>query len=335
MRWRTIWTIFVIMLVVAFGLVVAWDRFGTNPAPAANDAPRPVAAVNGVLITQPMVDRELTVSRFNVAEPLPPLSGDDLERAREEALNQLISRQLILQAAVRQGFTLDESFIKKRAELLFGSPNEAAFQQALEQANITYDDVLWWVGQIITVEEFTTQVVMAEAAPEERQQVYNEWFNQQRAKAQITYPEGQPQAAQALVGEPAPNFTLATPAGQPVSLADYSGRVVLVNFWATWCPSCISEMPEYEQVYQQKAPEFVVLGVNLQEGAGHVQQYADGLGVTFPVLLDEDGRVTTGQYQVTGMPGSFIIDRQGKIFYRHLGPMNIDTLTAKLAELGL
>ena len=60
-----------------------------------------------------------------------------------------------------------------------------------------------------------------------------------------------------------------------------------------------------------------------------------GLGLTFPVLLDEDGRVTTRQYQVTGMPGSFLIDPQGVIFYRHVGPLNAETLRAKLAELGL
>jgi cytochrome c biogenesis protein CcmG/thiol:disulfide interchange protein DsbE len=97
-------------------------------------------------------------------------------------------------------------------------------------------------------------------------------------------------------------------------------------------------MPDYEQVYQHhggRAGDFVVLGVNLQEGQRQVEDYATGLGLTCPVLLDEDGRVTTRQYQVTGMPASFIIDRQGVIFYRHLGPMYVETLQAKLAELGL
>jgi peroxiredoxin len=75
--------------------------------------------------------------------------------------------------------------------------------------------------------------------------------------------------------------------------------------------------------------------VNLQESQAHVSEYAAGLGVTFPILLDSDGQVTTRQYQVTGMPGSFIIDRQGKIFYRHVGPLSAETLAAKLAELGL
>jgi peroxiredoxin len=95
-------------------------------------------------------------------------------------------------------------------------------------------------------------------------------------------------------------------------------------------------MPAYEQVYQQyDQADFVVLAVNFQENPAQVGQYVAGLGLTFPVLLDQAGNVTSRQYQVIGMPASFIVDRQGKIFYRHLGPMNVETLQAKLAELGL
>jgi peroxiredoxin len=94
-------------------------------------------------------------------------------------------------------------------------------------------------------------------------------------------------------------------------------------------------MPDYEQVYQQTQPDFVVLGINLQEDAAHVQQYASGLGLSFPVLLDQDGRVTNQQYRITGMPGSLIVDRDGKIYYRHVGPMTAKTLSQKLQELGL
>nr|HMQ52336.1 TlpA disulfide reductase family protein [Anaerolineae bacterium] len=123
--------------------------------------------------------------------------------------------------------------------------------------------------------------------------------------------------------------------GQAVSLSDYAGQIILLNFWATWCTSCLTEMPAYEQVYQAYQPDLVVLAINLQESVPEVQQYAAGLGLSFPVLLDRQGLVTNQQYQVTGMPGSFIIDRQGQIYYRHLGPMSADTLTTKLAELGL
>ena len=161
----------------------------------------------------------------------------------------------------------------------------------------------------------------------------------QRSSATIkSFVAGENEITQTLVGDAAPDFTLTALAGQAVSLADYRGQVVLVNFWATWCPSCLSEMPDYEQVYQkhgQGQGDFMILAVNLQEEVEQVSQFTTGLGVTFPVLLDQDGQVTTRQYQATGMPASFIIDKQGHIFYRHLGPMSRDVLEAKLAELGL
>ena len=93
-------------------------------------------------------------------------------------------------------------------------------------------------------------------------------------------------------------------------------------------------MPDYEAVYRQKAPDgFVVLGVNLQENAEHVQQFSKGLGLSFPILLDQDGQVTIRQYQLIGMPGSVIVDRTGRIHYRHIGPMSGAVLVEKLDEL--
>jgi len=336
--WRLAWTIFVVGGVILFGVIVGWTRLQTETAqPPAEAGPQQVAAVNGVALTQQMVDRELKVSRLNVAQPLPPLQGDDLARAREEALNQLITRQIILQEASRQGFALEQDFIEQRVDLLFGSYGDDALDEALAQADLNRADLLWWAGQIFTVEAFTTQVIMAGARPEQRQAVYNSWLNQQQAQAQITtFEAGQAQTRQILrPGQPAPDFTLSSVDGRQVTLSDYSGQVVLVNFWATWCPSCVTEMPDYEQLYRQHTPDFVVLGVNLQESPDHVQQYATGLGLSFPVLLDDDGTVTSRQYQVTGMPGSFIIDRTGTIFYRHIGPMSGQTLATKLTELGL
>lgn len=315
------------------------EIFTETPLPAQQGLPQVVAVVNGETITRDMVESELKISRLNVIDPLPPLTGEDYDRAVEEAVNQLVNRHLILQAAARQNFALDDAFVEDRADLLFGSTGAEALQTALEQSNATRDELLWWVREIFTVEKFMTDVVMAGAAPAERQNVYNNWLNTRRAEAEIKiYLNGEEQTLLALVGEPAPDFTLTTPDGRPVSLSDYTGKVVLVNFWATWCSSCVTEMPDYEQVYQQYGRgerDFVVLGINFQESAAQVQQYANGLGVTFPVLVDQSGSVTNRQYQVTAMPASLIIDKRGLIFYRHLGPMSGETLTAKLKELGL
>ncbi len=337
-RWSLVWTLFVVVLVIGFALGVGWWQLQPRTTSVNESAgQQPVAMVNGVVITQDMIERELMVSRFNVADPLPSLQGVDLERATDEALNQMITRQIILQAASREDFTLADDFIAQRVNLLFGSYGDNVLTEALNQAQLSQSDLSWWVKEIFTVEEFTTQVIMAQASPTERQQVYNEWLNTQQGQTQVNvFEAGQAQTRPVLgAGQTAPNFTLSTVEGRQISLSDYAGKVVLVNFWATWCPSCVSEMPDYEQIYQQYNPEFVVLGVNLQEGSDHVAQYANGLGLTFPVLLDSDSRVTTYGYQVTGMPGSFIINRDGTIYYRHVGPMTVETLTTKLAELGL
>lgn len=314
------------------------------PAPAASATtdealPQVVMAVNGVAITRDMVEAEIKVSRLNVVEPLPQLEGADLARAQEEALNQLVTRQLILQAATRQGFRLDDEVVQQRVDLLFGAYGDDVLDEALSRVEANREDVSWWVREIFTVEGFTTEVVMAGAAPEQRQRVYNDWLNEQRAAAEIIDDTQRGAASlQALVGEPAPAFSLPTPDNRQVALTDYQGKVVLLNFWATWCPSCVVEMPDYERVYQKYGrgqEDFVILGINLQEDGAYAQEYAAGLGVTFPILLDQDGQVTTRHYQATGMPASFIIDREGNIHYRHLGPMSGELLEEKLTELGL
>lgn len=328
-------TLVVLALVIVAG--AGWFRLIAPTPPSAETGPQVVAVVNGAAITNPMIDREVNTSRFNVLAPPPPLTGDDLALARDEALNQLVSRQLILQAARRQGFSLSDAEVAERVDLLFGTATPAELDAALARSGLTRDDLRWWIGQIFTVEAFTTDVLLADVPPDDRQAVYNSWYNNLRAEAEIQFPgrSDADAAAQALPGQPAPDFTLTGLDGRPVSLADYRGKVVLVNFWATWCPTCVTEMPDYEQVYRQFSPDFVVLGVNLQESPAQVEKYAAGLGLSFPVLLDADGQVTNRQYRVTGMPGSFIINRDGVIFYRHAGPMPAQTLLNKLADLGL
>ena len=245
-----------IIIGTAFATVFVLYMFGgtlfLEPEPEST-LPDYVATVNGEAITLRMVETELKVSRLNLVQAMPALSGEDLRRASEEALNQLISRHLVLQAAAQAGFQLDDAFIQKRVDILFGSYGDEILDEALKQAGATRADVFWWVSELTTVEEFTVQVVMAEASPENRQRVYNDWLNKQQAKAVIkTYWDETRETFTAIQGNPSPDFTLTTLSGQSVSLADYRGKVVLLNFWATWCPSCIAEMPDYEVVYQKQ-----------------------------------------------------------------------------------
>lgn len=113
---------------------------------------------------------------------------------------------------------------------------------------------------------------------------------------------------------PAPGFTLPDPAGNPVALSDFRGRYVLLNFWATWCPPCLREMPSMERLSTSVSKSsFVVLGVSLdKEGAAKVNPYLERLGVTFPIVLDIDSKIAT-VYGARDLPSTFLIDPQGRV----------------------
>ncbi len=114
-------------------------------------------------------------------------------------------------------------------------------------------------------------------------------------------------------GYPAPDFTLETLAGEAVTLSDLQGQVVLINFWATWCPPCRAEMPAIQEVYEEYRDQgFTVLAVNERESQGRVATFMDELGLTFPVPLDRDGRVFR-RYRVNALPSTFFVDREGII----------------------
>jgi thiol-disulfide isomerase/thioredoxin len=107
---------------------------------------------------------------------------------------------------------------------------------------------------------------------------------------------------------------------QPVSTTDLRGKVVLVNFWATWCAECRPEMPVLEALHRELAPRgFVVIGVNAREERGAVHRYAVELGLTFPLVLDPDGRINA-LYGVVGIPTTFLIGRDGRAIAFAVGP---------------
>lgn len=122
-------------------------------------------------------------------------------------------------------------------------------------------------------------------------------------------------------GDPAPNFTLRGLDEKMVSLADYRGKVVLLNIWATWCPPCVEEMPSMQKLYQAlKGEAFEILAVSLDEsGAAAVAPFMKKHNLTFPAPIDAKGTLQK-LYQTTGIPESFIIDKQGIIREKVIGP---------------
>ena len=116
-----------------------------------------------------------------------------------------------------------------------------------------------------------------------------------------------------VVGTPAEDFQLVDLKGKTQSLHDYRGKVVLLNFWATWCKPCTTEMPAMQTTYDRLADRgFVVLAINELEDDAKVREHIRQYGHTFPVLMDRDNKVAN-QYGVYGLPVSVFIDEQGVV----------------------
>lgn len=117
----------------------------------------------------------------------------------------------------------------------------------------------------------------------------------------------------------APAFALKDQSGKQIGLKELRGRVVFLNFWATWCPPCIQEMPAMEKLHQELQKDgLVILAVNFQEGPERVRDFFTEHNLTFTALLDRDGKVAE-LYQALALPVSVIINKRGEIVGRAVG----------------
>jgi peroxiredoxin len=124
-------------------------------------------------------------------------------------------------------------------------------------------------------------------------------------------------ALAADMGKPAPQFDLPSRDGKDVSLAQYRGQVVMINFWASWCGPCRQEMPLLESMYKTYGKRgFVLLGVNVEPDSNAANNWLKQTPVSFPVLYDTQSKVSQ-LYNVTGMPTTVMIDRKGNVRMIH------------------
>jgi cytochrome c biogenesis protein CcmG, thiol:disulfide interchange protein DsbE len=137
-----------------------------------------------------------------------------------------------------------------------------------------------------------------------------------------------------LVGRPAVTFALTSYAGAPMSLESLRGKVVLLNFWASWCyPACYEEAPVLEgawRAYRERG--LVVLGVDIQDTEAAASRFIKEFGLTFPNAPDPKGKVSI-DYGVYGVPETFVIDRAGIVRFKHIGAMTPSVLEQKIVPL--
>lgn len=137
-----------------------------------------------------------------------------------------------------------------------------------------------------------------------------------------------------VVGSPVPDFELSRLDGAPQKLSSLKGTPVMINFWATWCPPCKQEMPLLEKTGKKYAGKMVIFGVDYEEEPGAVRPFIQGMGITYPVLLDRTGNVAD-RYFVKDFPYTFFVDRAGVLRAQHLGLLSEDQLLQYLQTIGI
>lgn len=135
-------------------------------------------------------------------------------------------------------------------------------------------------------------------------------------------------------GHPAPDFTLETLDGGSLSLSDFRGKPVLVNFWATWCGPCRAEFPDFQEASVDNADNLVIIGINntATDQLSEVPKFVEEMGVTFPIVLDKTGDVARA-YQIFGLPTSVFINSEGEVVEVFTGPIDKAYIESKLSDL--
>ena len=110
--------------------------------------------------------------------------------------------------------------------------------------------------------------------------------------------------------------------GNIIELSDLRGKVVFLNFWATWCRSCVSEMADMQNLHQKlKGTPFAMVAINIKESPSHVKNFLETQNLTFTTLLDPDG-ITLGRFGVRALPTTLILDKSGQLIDTIIGPRN-------------
>ncbi len=125
----------------------------------------------------------------------------------------------------------------------------------------------------------------------------------------------------------APDFSLPLLDGRTLKLSDLRGKVVVIDFWSSWCPPCVEEAPALESVYRQyQGTDVEFVGVAIWDKKDAVQGHVQRFGVTYPNGIDEKGRIAIS-YGVIGIPEKYIVDRDGRLVRKYIGPVSAGTLT--------
>lgn len=298
-----------------------------------------VATVNGQPITGAAWDRAVRVDTAMNA-----LAGRSAPRP-DDILARLTNEKLLLASGKSYpAFTTADAEARVQKLLAGWQATEPQLLDVLAAVNLSRQDLLEHILDLLAVEAVMQQFTTEGVDP-------NAWLEQARAQNASATPATsgtllQPETVAAILATPepdlpvqpypdalAPDFSLYTLNNEPINLKALRGKPALLNFWATWCPPCRQEMPDLQAAYEQYGADLNFLAVNVKESAGVIAPFVQEMGATFPVLVDEDGAVSGGLYEVSGIPTTFFLDARGVIVARHVGPLTEDTIASYLQPL--
>ena len=156
-------------------------------------------------------------------------------------------------------------------------------------------------------------------------------FNDSTPKSESTNNNLLTTAKSDMINDAAPNFTLYTLDGDEVKLSDYLGKVVILDFWATWCPPCRKGIPDLISIQNEYKDDLVVIGISLDQPATQDQllPFIESYGINYPIVLG-DLEVSAAYGNIQAIPTSFIIDQEGNIINKHIGLVPRSTLVEEI-----
>lgn len=312
---------FIVVLLLILPACNGWPAQETGAGSSAPGEPADpvVLRINEIDYTQSQLDEELAFDRAIHYVT----TGTELTHQDPVAkLDRLSTSFFIDQQAKAAGITVDESETKAALNTFVQERNISitALEAALASQGYSLDEFIQTnVARTARVEKFLNDVILAGAKTQAQQQEkLAAWLDEIKDNNHIEILYKPPEEAP-LVGAVAPDFSLTNLNGETITLSQFRGQPVVVNFWATWCVPCRREMPAFQKAFEvHQGQGLVILALNLEEDAALVEPFVDELGLDFEILYDSQGQVRQ-EYQVTGLPRTLFIDRHGIIKHIQVG----------------
>lgn len=301
----------------------------TSPTPAMDTI---VAQVNQQTITLAQLETSLAVDRALYYLT----TGQDLLKQDPSAkLEWLATSYLIDQQAQQADITVSDQVIMNTLAQNLQERNATLDQleKALSQQGVNLDNYKDNIARTLRAEKYINEVILQTNPTDPlAQERLATWLKdiQTNANIDIIY---QPATTAPIIGGLAPDFTLTNLKGESISLSQFKGQPVIINFWATWCIPCLKEMPVLQTAFEaHKNDGLIILGINRAETEDLVKPFISESEITFEILYDVEAGVNQ-TYLVSGLPRTIFINRQGIIKNIHIGELQETLLQGYIDNL--